>query len=107
MQFTPKSEKDLQNSNLLQPGIYEFQVIEAKERLSKSGNEMLELQLKIFGQNGYEPIIYDYLLEAMSYKLKHFAEHTGLLDKYNSGLITAEDCVGKIGNANIIIQEGQ
>jgi len=107
MRFTPKSESEIQRSNLIDAGVYNFQVIAAKDTVSKNGNEMIELQLNVWDMNGREHFIYDYLLEAMSFKLRHFAESTGLLGRYEAGELVANDCIGKSGNVEISIQAGR
>lgn len=105
MNFTPKSKEELAVMNLIAPGIYDYLIIDAKEKLSKSGHEMIELKLKIWDIHGHERVVFDYLLEAMAHKLRHFAESNGLLDKYESGSITANDCLNKSGKVEIIIQK--
>jgi hypothetical protein len=107
MRFQPKSESEIQSMNLLQDGVYPFEVVEAHDRISKSGNDMIELKLKLWDSEGHERIIFDYLLEKMAYKLRHFAEISGLLDKYESGEINYLDCLHKTGNVEITIQKGQ
>ena len=103
MRFTPLSEEEIKESNLFEPGIYNFEVLEALDKISKSGNEMIELKIKIWDNNGKEKIIYDYLLEMMKFKLKHFSECVSLEDKYNDGGINANDCIGKSGELDLII----
>ena len=107
MRFQPKTEQEIQAMNLIAPGVYQFEVIAAKDKMSKKGNEMIEVQLKIWDINGHEHFVYDYLLESMSYKLKHFTDVTGLADKYAAGNLEASDCVGMCGNVELIIQSGQ
>ncbi len=110
MQFKPKTQEEIMfESNaisLIMPGIYSFEVVEATNKLSKAGNEMIELKLKVWDDNGRERIIFDYLLESMAHKLKHFCESAGLLDKYEMGNIDEMDCMGKSGLVDIIIQKG-
>ncbi len=47
MQFTPKTDKELNNIALFQPGIYDFVVMDANELLDKNGNQMIKLTLRI------------------------------------------------------------
>lgn len=107
MKFQPKQESELNEFSLLENGIYPFQIMYAVDQISKNGNEMIKMTVKIFGNDGREHILFDYLLEAIGYKLRHFAEHTGLLDKYNAGEFSSSDCIGKCGKADIIVQKGQ
>lgn len=105
MNFTPKSDKEIDETGLLPAGIYQYEVISSEDARSKSGNEMIKLQLKLWTHEGNIYILYDYLLEAMPKKLKHFAVTNSLEDKYNLGTISAEDCKHKAGYAEIMVQE--
>ena len=107
MKFAPKTEAELETMSLLEPGIYPFQVTCASNEVSKSGNEMLKLTVMIWGKDGSIHYIYDYLLEAMSYKLRHFCESAGLMDKYELGELYPTDCMNAQGNLELIIQEGK
>lgn len=103
MKFQPKTENEIANENLIEPGEYDFEVVAAFDKVSKSGNDMIELKLRVFAER--ERVINDFLLEKIAYKLRHFAEATGLLDTYNSGDLIADDCVGKAGRVKIGIQK--
>lgn len=107
MKFAPKTETELETMSLLEPGIYPFQITSASNEVSKSGNDMLKLTVMIWGKDGSIHHIYDYLLEAMSYKLRHFCESTGLMDKYDKGELYPADCMNAQGNLELIIQEGK
>lgn len=107
MRFTPKSEEELQSMSLLEPGIYQFQVSAATNEMSKSGNEMIKLVLSIWDKEGHVHFIFDYLLEAMGHKLRHFCESTGLIDKYDHGEIDVTDCINRQGYVELSIQEGK
>lgn len=95
MKFQPKSEADIKTAALLPPGEYDAEIGTAEDTVSKSGNEMIKLDLTVFDTNGGKRFIYDYLLESMAYKLRHAAEACGLLAKYEQGLLTADDFIGK------------
>ena len=88
-------------------GIYPFEVSEAIDKKSKSGNDMIELKLKIWDQLGHERQCFDYLLESMAHKLRHFCEVGGLIDKYDSGDLQAVNCIGKSGHLELVIQVGK
>lgn len=107
MRFTPKTNEELQREALLEPGYYDFEVVSAEDAVSKSGSEMIALKLRIFSDRG-ERSVRDWLLPNMSYKLRHFAETTGLLPAYEAGTFNAEDCKGRTGRVLLKIetQEG-
>jgi len=107
MRFTPKTEQELQEMALVEPGEYSFQVIEATDQVAKSGNEMIKLKMKIWDNMGRERLIFDYVLEAMAFKLRHFADATGLLDKYEAGELRASDCPGRAGKLELGMEEGK
>jgi|ERR1044071_770516 hypothetical protein len=107
MKFQPKTEEELQHMGLIDAGVYPFQVMEAVDKKSKSGNDMIEIKIKIWDSEGRERQCFDYLLESMAFKLRHFCETTGLIDKYNLGQIQSSDCIGKSGNVELIIQQGK
>lgn len=107
MEFTPiGTQKETQelSKELFPEGEYEFRVAWAKAEISKqSHNDMITLSLHIF-RNGEYIQVYDYLLEAMMFKLKHFCEATGLEKEYASGTLTPGMCMGKSGRCKLIIQ---
>lgn len=100
--FTPKTENDLYQ--LLEKGDYDFEVLNAEDAVSKKGNPMIKLTLKIYDKNGNGRQMYDYLLEALAFKLKHFCEATGLDDKYKAGKLEASDCLAKSGKVMIDVE---
>lgn len=106
MKFAPKTEEELEVQSLLEPGIYQFQVLDATNEMSKKGNEMIKLSLQLWDKDACCHWIFDYLLEAMSFKLRHFCSVTGLMTKYEKGQLDASDCIGKTGCVEISIKEG-
>ena len=105
MRFTPMTEDELILSSLLPAGIYPFEVMMAADKISKTGNEMIELKLNVFGEN-QEAHVFDYMLEKMAFKLRHFAEATGLISEYERGELEALSCLNKTGYAKIGIDKG-
>lgn len=105
MQFTPKTEKEVAEAGLLPKGTYDFEIVEAKDKVSKSNNEMIELKVAIYDENGSARFIFDYLLESVAYKLRHAAYACGLGAHYENGVLSAHDFVGKSGQAEVIIQK--
>lgn len=108
MRFTPKSEQQIQEERfpVLPPGKYHFEVIDAKDEVSKKGNPMIVLQLKIL-DSSLSPVAYlkDYLMESIAYKLRHAAYVAGLGDRYESGDLEADAFKSKAGLVNIGIQK--
>jgi hypothetical protein len=102
MRFKPLSQQELEEAGLIPEGIYNFQVLDAEDQVSKSGNEMIKLKLGVF-VDGVMRVVFDYLLEALAFKLKHFTDVTGIPHKYTDGSILAGDCIGKKGHVHIMI----
>lgn len=107
--FQPLSEEEINAMSIVSPGIYNFEVIKAEHKTSKANNPMVELQLKIWDNQGRERVVFDYLVSipSMMYKIRNFCKCIKIMDKYNYGSFNAQDCIGKLGKAEIIIQQGQ
>ena len=101
LSFTPKTEEQIAEENLVPDGEYPFEVIKAEEAISKkTGDPMIKLKLCIFTDDGPagERHVYDYLIQTMDFKLRHFCACTGLLERYETGTLEAEDCNGRTGH---------
>lgn len=107
MKFTPvqnENDKDeVYADEVFDVGEYEFKVVSAQDSKSKAGNEMIRLGVAVF-DNGRQIKIYDYLLEAMKFKLKHFCEAARLEKQYATGTLTSQMCIGKSGRLKLTIQ---
>jgi len=107
MKFSPKTEKEVSQTKLLIPGECDFTVKSATDETSKtSGNEMIKLMLEVFDREGTSIIIYDYLVavDAMAFKIRHFAYAVGLGSRYESGDFDSFDCDGKSGKCKVRTQ---
>ncbi len=105
MKFAPKSEKEIAESGLIpDKTVVPFEVTAADQMFSKSGNEMIVADLRLFTDDGKTRTIRVYLLEAMPALLFHFCTYSGLATQYGAGTLTADDCVGKTGYALIGIK---
>lgn len=105
MQFKPKTEKEIIEENLIADGVYPFECIDAEAKKSKAGNDMIEISLRVFLPDGRERALTDWLLESPAYKLFHFCAYTGLSREYESGSLTAPDCVGRAGFVKVGTQK--
>ena len=104
MNFTPKKDEELNNFELFPAGEYDFDIVKAEEQISKAGNEMIKLDLDIYAPSGKKTRVFDYLLESIAYKIKHFCITTGLANEYETGILNADMCVNRSGKCKIIIQ---
>jgi len=105
MEFEPKTDEELDMEGLLEPGVYDCEVIEAEDQKSKSGNDMIKLKLQAWRANGSSAHVFDYILPAFARKLKHFCYAAGLEAQYDAGKVTASDCYGKAVQAEIDIEK--
>lgn len=104
MKFTPKTEEQIASENIWSAGVYGFEITHAENAISKSGNEMIKLTLRVFDAEGRERTMFDYLLESMAYKLRHAAEACGLLERYNVGELDGYDFMGKAGSLKLSVR---
>lgn len=106
MKFTPKTETQIIDERLLPKGEYDFECVHSEDKVSKKGNDMIHIGLKVYRPDGNGFILVDdYLMESMLYKLLHFCAAGGLTDKYNAGELTADDCLGVCGRVKIKREE--
>lgn len=95
--------------NLLPKGEYPFHIKDIEVKPSKNGiNKMLVVTLNVLNNEGRQFIVTDWVMldmENMEWKLRHFADTCGLLDRYDQGILEERDFIGKHGVAKIIITD--
>ncbi len=101
MKHTPLSDEDIAKQGLLADGVYDFEITDAKEKISSKGNEMLEIKLNVFEHDGSSRSKMDWIMPQMAKKFKHFHNATGMMAKYESGTLEAIDVIGKKGKCMI------
>lgn len=104
MRFTPKTEEECTKFTLLPAGIYDFEVTAARNKISNAGNDMIEIELKVFHDDG-SATVKDYLMEAVAYKMRHFCAAAGLMAQYDSGELDDIDCIGATGKVKLEISK--
>ena len=112
MRITVRTPAELQaessrSNNIWPRGNYDFEVMAAEEKVSKSGNEMIELRLRVYDAAGNSQTIWDYLLDNIAYKIAHACETMGLADQYAVGELHAEDFIGKTGKLVLYIRKAE
>jgi hypothetical protein len=100
----PLSREQLKQGDLIEKGTYDFRVEDASEEVSKKGQDMIKLKLRIYMPDGRERLLTDYLTEALEFKFGNFCLATGLYEKYEAREITNWDCIGKSGQCKIGIK---
>jgi len=107
MKITPMTEREVAELGLLTPGLYDFEIVRAKDGHSKKGAEMITLGVKCFHPDG-NLIVSSWLVNQEGFaqrNIRRFAAATGLLEKYEAGELTSEDCVGRTGKCTVKIRE--
>jgi hypothetical protein len=106
--LTPLTDEELDQNDLIEEGVYDFEVIKSDKQNSKSGNSMAKLQLNVWDKKGRSFIVFDYLVFSnMKFcirKIKHFCDTTGIIEEYNNGNIR-DEFQGLSGKVHIGIQE--
>jgi hypothetical protein len=109
MRFQPKDDETIKREqNFGDPfpkGDYDVAVREAAdEKSKKTGNDQIHLTIVIRNDNDERRTAHDYLLEAMSKKLKSFCAAAGLMDEYESGELSAAHCAGQELRAKVDVE---
>ena len=106
MRFNPSTEDEVQARAVWGRGLYAFRVVDAEERISEAGNEMIDLKIELHKRDGATKIVHDYLLAKgpAAAKFLHACVVCGVLDKWKAGVVSADDFVGKSGRLKLSIQ---
>src|SRR5437868_2287111 len=108
MKFRQSTEDEIAANKLWPKGVYEFHIVDAEEKLSASkGNPMIELRIEITRRDATKRYIRDYLVAQRPEKLLHAAMVCGVLKKYQDGLLSEDDFVGKRGSLKLGIQKSR
>lgn len=105
MNFTPKTDEQINSDGLLPKGVYDFTIISSEDYVGKSsGKESIKIKLNVFGNDGKDYHVYDYLTPNFAKKFKHACVGLGMADKYEFGSIMASDFQGRSGKVEIDIE---
>ena len=112
MSFTPKSEKEINEAQLWPKGEVDFECIKAEPAKSGPdskvpGTEFIKLVLQCWNADGATRFVNGILHPAMDAQLRHFCEVGEMLDKYETGTLSATDCVGVTGRLKLKVKEAQ
>ncbi len=108
MDYTPQTEREIRDSMIMAPGEYDFEVVTAKDTVSKnSGNEMIAMSVRVFPTDGSSPrLINDYLVPGSKLgelKMNRFCHATGLQDIYFAGDLNGLACEGAAGKLRLTV----
>ena len=100
MKLNKPTEEELKQMDAkLTPGYAKFFVKEAKFKISKIGNEQIELKLSITDVLQVNKTLWVYLVNhpQMMWKIKHFCEQAGLTKEFETGELEDYMCLNKEG----------
>ncbi len=106
MKFNVLNPQELAYKNNISSGIYDFEVLEAEETISKQKIPMIKLLLKITHDKEKHKI-FDYLSSESVWKIKQFLEATNEIDCYSQGELTTDDCIGRAGILRVRTYENE
>lgn len=110
MRFDPVSEEEAQSANLFPKGEYDAVVESSVEKTSKAkGNEMIELVLLVYGPEGKERRLKDWLVatDGGQAKIQRFCKSADLWNEYQAGELTAYLCDGANVRVKLGTEEGK
>ncbi len=111
MKFSPRTDQEIaaerNKSALLPDGIYNYEVSNATDTVSRKGDDMIKLQLKVFVGESSSRTIFEYLMESNAAKLKQFCDSHGLQKAYASGDVRAGHFMDLEGKAKIFTEKGK
>lgn len=107
--FKAKSEKEIEQGKLFEPGVYDFEVVRAVRWTSQeSGKDSLKVTLLVYLADRKQ-YVGQYLSssEKMQFLLRHFCDCLEILPAYESESFDkiADAAAGKSGKAKFYIQE--
>lgn len=105
--YTPYTDEDIEKDrSVLKPDEYSFDVMNAEFAISSTGKKMIKVLLCIFDNAGEKHFVKDWLMGEgkMRFKLKHFCDGAGILDKFEVG-VEPDDCKARTGKAIIGIKQ--
>lgn len=107
MRISPQTEQQVMEAGLLPAGQYGFTINRAEEKISSKGNPMIALELEVYDVEGKSHGIKDWIMEAVPYKLRHFAYAVGLGNRYEAGDLNAQELQGLSGECIIKVEPAE
>jgi len=92
--YEPKTDAELR-PKCLEPGEYDAEIVSAMAKTSSKGNEMIELQFKVFDDEGKTFLLRDFLMSKMGWKFKACRKQCGILEAYEDQTISPDHFAGK------------
>lgn len=112
IQFTPHSDEYFEEESeklRFEEGEYQFEIINAVEKKSKSDKPMIELEVAIYHQDGRNKVIKDWIVMdgLMAWKLKRVCQSINKEKIWESGSVYAEDLKNGVGSCVVKLKPSQ
>lgn len=93
---------------LLKEGEYDAVIASSVDKVSSSGNPMMDMTLNVFDDNGRAHDVRDFLVftTSMMWKVVHFADSSGLLVPYQDGCLCSDVVIGNRVRVKVTIEQG-
>lgn len=108
--YEPMSEQQAQQERfqLMKDGEYGAVIDKADARMSPAGNNMIDLTLSVYDENGKPHPVRDFLVftPGMMWKIIHCADSAGLTKEYEEKKLCPEILVGRNVKVMIVTQMG-
>lgn len=108
MEFKVLTDEELKAQRFfLEEGMANFTVMNAENAVSKTGNEMIKLTLRVIDKEGKEGTIFDYLVstEKAVFKIKQFCDAIEKPEIYKSGKMNDLECLDQSGKCILKIRK--
>lgn len=108
MRFTPVSEEEAASANLLPKGDYDAVVKSCAEKTSKSQNPMFEVDLTVYGPDGKEKNVRDWIvcIDSQQAKLQAFCKSAGQWDAYQNGELCGDTFIDASVRVKLGVEPG-
>lgn len=105
VKFEPKTEAEILEKQVFKSGIYSYTITDATEATSQNGNSMIRLEIEI-SLNGQVKRLQDYLVPVGRglAKVRQICQVCGLLDRFQSGILSSNDFVSHSGRLRLGIE---
>lgn len=107
-QVMTESEAMQARYQLLKEGIYDAIISASVDKVSSSGNPMMDMTVSVYDENGKSHDIRDFLVftEKMTWKAIHCAESAGIFKEFEEGKFCSDIIRSRRVKVKIGIQEG-
>lgn len=110
MQFKPKTEKEIREAQLWPKGEYDFRVQKAEpavggDQSKNPGMAYIRINVAVYNQDGAYRFVDGVLHPKMEAQLRHFCEVGNMIEKYETGTLEANDCVGIEGKLRLKVKD--